>query len=54
MAPSNVIDYIVLHEMCHMKFKNHSKEFWNSVYSVLPDYEIRREWLRNNGIKLDL
>lgn len=54
MAPSNVLDYIIVHEMCHMKCKNHSKEFWNEVMRVLPDYEYRRQWLKNNGIKLDL
>ncbi len=54
MAPSNILDYIVVHEMCHMKYKNHSKEFWQSLYIILPDYEFRREWLRDNGIKLDL
>ena len=54
MAPSNVLDYIIVHEMCHMKYKNHSKEFWNEVIRILPDCEYRRQWLRNNGIKLDL
>ncbi|GEQ23520.1 hypothetical protein CBU02nite_40260 [Clostridium butyricum] len=54
MAPSNILDYIIVHELCHMKYKNHSKEFWDSVCEILPDYEIRREWLKNNGIKLDL
>lgn len=54
MAPSNVLDYIVVHEMCHMKYKNHSKEFWDEVIRILPDYEYRRQWLKNNGIKLDL
>ncbi len=54
MAPSNVLDYIIVHEMCHMNYKNHSKEFWNNVFEILPDYEVRREWLRNNGIKMDL
>ena len=54
MAPSNVFDYMVVHEMCHMKYKDHSKEFWDRVRSVLPDYEIRRKWLKDNGIKLDI
>lgn len=54
MAPSNIIDYIVVHEMCHMNYKSHSKEFWDNVCSVLNDYEYRKEWLKNNGIKLDL
>lgn len=54
MAPSNIIDYIIVHEMCHMYYKDHSKEFWNMVSGILPDYESRRLWLRDNGIKLDL
>lgn len=54
MAPSNIIDYIIVHEMCHMYYKDHSKEFWNMVSSILSDYESRRLWLRDNGIKLDL
>lgn len=54
MAPSYIIDYIVIHEMCHMYHKDHSKEFWNMVSGIMPDYESRRLWLRDNGIKLDL
>lgn len=54
MAPAYIIDYIVVHEMCHMYHKDHSKEFWNMVSNVMPDYEGRREWLRDNGIKLNL
>ena len=54
MAPSNILDYIVVHEMCHMEFKNHSKDFWNRVCSVMPDYDSRRSWLRNNGIRMDI
>ncbi len=54
MAPSDILDYIVVHEMCHMKHKNHSKDYWKSVYSILPDYELRHKWLKENGIKLDL
>lgn len=54
MAPSPVLDYIVVHEMCHMVHRNHSKEFWNLLSSIIPDYKIRKEWLKNNGIKLDL
>ena len=47
MAPSPVLDYIVVHEMCHMVHMNHSKEFWHLLKRVLPDYE-------HNGIKYDL
>ena len=54
MAPSNVLDYIVVHEMCHMEYKDHSKIFWDRLCSVLPDYDVRRKWLKNNGIKLDI
>lgn len=54
MAPIEVIDYIVVHEMCHMDFKDHSSNFWNRVKSILPDYELRHLWLKENGIKLEL
>jgi len=54
MAPAYIIDYIVVHEMCHMYHKDHSKEFWNMVSGIMPNYESRRLWLRDNGIKLDL
>ena len=54
MAPSNVLDYIVVHEMCHMVHKNHSKDFWNLVGEIMPDYISRKTWLKENGIKLDL
>lgn len=54
MAPEYILDYIVVHEMCHFKHKNHSKEFWNSVESVLPDYKLRKEWLKLNGFKMDI
>lgn len=54
MAKSNALDYIVVHEMCHMYYKDHSKEFWELVASVLPDYEVRKEWLRNYGARMDL
>jgi predicted metal-dependent hydrolase len=54
MAPSPVLDYIVVHEMCHMVYMNHSKEFWGLLKRVLPAYEQWKEWLKNNGIKYDL
>ena len=52
MAPVPVVGYIVVHEMCHMLEKNHSKKFWNLVWSVLPDYKERKEWLKNNGVRM--
>ena len=51
MATESVLDYIVVHEMCHMVHKNHSKEYWKLVASILPDYKQREQWLKNNGYK---
>ena len=49
MAPMEVIDYVVLHELCHLKEMNHSKEFWNLVESFMEDYKERRKWLKEHG-----
>lgn len=54
MAPEAVLDYVVVHELCHLPHKNHSPEFWQAVADILPDYALRRSWLRENGINLDL
>lgn len=54
MAPAYVLDYIVVHEMCHMYHKNHSKEFWEILSSKMPDYERRKEWLKNYGVRMAL
>ena len=54
MAPIEIIDYIVVHEMCHMEHRNHSKDFYNAVGKVLPDYKERINWLKDNGIKMNI
>ena len=54
MASLNVIDYLLIHELTHIKEKNHSKRFWNLVESVMPDYRVRRLWLKKNGHRLNL
>lgn len=54
MAKSTALDYIVVHEMCHMYYMNHSQEFWGLVASVMADYEVRKEWLRDYGIRMNL
>lgn len=54
MAPLTMIDYIVVHELCHMHHRDHSEAFWNEVDKVLPDYRDRKEWLRIRGAELDL
>lgn len=54
MAPLTIIDYIVVHELCHLHHRDHSEAFWNEVDKVLPDYRDRKEWLRMRGAELDL
>lgn len=49
MAPEPVLDYLVVHELCHLIHHNHSAEYWGLVQSVIPDYRERRKWLRENG-----
>jgi hypothetical protein len=54
MAPPKIIDYIVVHELCHFYHKNHDDAFWNEVDKILPDYRERKEWLRKHGAGLGL
>lgn len=49
MAPMTIVDYIVVHEIYHLKIKNHSSDFWKQVSLIIPEYERRRSWLRNNS-----
>ena len=54
MAPLDVIDYVVVHELSHLRVKNHSSKFWKVVESISPEYKRHRKWLRENGEKLSL
>lgn len=54
MAPMSIVDYVVVHELCHLRYENHTPEFWRALSSVLPDYEMRRLWLRVNGASLTI
>lgn len=54
MAPASIVDYVAVHELCHLKFQNHSHAFWELVASVLPDYQERREWLKKNAPTLSI
>ena len=54
MAPIEVLDYVVAHELAHMKHMNHSKDFWNYVEVYIPNWKERRNWLKANGNKLKL
>lgn len=49
LAPPEVLDYVVVHELCHRKEMNHSAAFWNEVETVLPDYRKQRRWLKEQG-----
>jgi len=49
MAPLRILDYVVVHEICHLKVRNHSKAFWEEVGRTVPDYKERRAWLRGNA-----
>ena len=51
MTPIRIIDYVIVHELIHIKEKNHSKIFWQKVRAIIPDYKERRKWLRENGHK---
>ena len=52
MAPLDVIDYVVVHEMCHMVHLNHKRSFWRLVGKILPDYEQRQNWLALSSWKM--
>ena len=54
MAPEPVIDYVVAHEVAHLEHKNHSRNFWNKVMTLDPDYKQHRKWLKVNGHLLKL
>lgn len=54
MAPQTIIDYIVVHELCHFHHRDHTDAFWNEVDKVMPDFGERKEWLRKNGAGLDV
>lgn len=49
MAPPSVLDYLVIHELCHMLHPNHSPKYWQEVSRWCPDYALHRRWLRQNG-----
>jgi predicted metal-dependent hydrolase len=49
MAPKEVLEYVVVHELCHIRVKNHSRQFWSLVGEHMPDYQSRRLWLKMQG-----
>ncbi|KJS08976.1 MAG: metal-dependent hydrolase [Gammaproteobacteria bacterium BRH_c0] len=54
MAPPKIIDYIVVHELCHLRYRDHSDAFWNEVDKVMQDWRERKDWLKVHGAQLDL
>jgi predicted metal-dependent hydrolase len=54
MALPTIIDYIVVHELAHLRYLNHTKAFWNQVDKVLPDYRERKQWLKVHGAGMDV
>ena len=52
LAPGEVRDYVVVHELCHRKYMDHSPKFWSEVRRIMPDYERHRRWLKENGAAL--
>jgi predicted metal-dependent hydrolase len=51
-APEEILDYVIVHELCHRLEMNHSPAFWAKVETVLPDYKQRRKWLKVHGREL--
>ena len=47
--PPGLIEYVVAHELCHLKYKDHSADFWQLLRLVMPNYEVRKENLRRDG-----
>ncbi|MCX8174472.1 MAG: M48 family metallopeptidase [Thermoplasmata archaeon] len=54
LTPPEIIDYVIIHELSHLKEKNHSKKFWALVERFIPDYKKRRKWLKENVHRLTL
>jgi len=54
MAPASVIDYLIVHELCHFKYKRHNAEFWNEVDKYYPDYQKQVSWLKVYGATLEV
>ncbi len=54
LAPITIIDYIIVHELVHINIPNHSKEFWETVESIIPNYREKVNWLKINGANLNV
>lgn len=54
MARPEAIDYVVIHELCHRKHMDHSREFWNLVQKYMPDYKNQQQWLEENSVNMNI
>ncbi|NLL76797.1 MAG: M48 family metallopeptidase [Clostridiales bacterium] len=54
LAPPAVLDYVIVHELCHLTHMNHSRDFWECVGTILPDYKKHKKWLKEHGHELTL
>ena len=54
MAPNRIVDYVVVHELCHLIHHDHSPKFWREVERIMPNYAECKEWLKLNGKRLDI
>lgn len=53
-APREILEYVIYHELCHLKHPNHSKSFWTEVEKYVPNYKKHRKWLKENGSRLQV
>jgi predicted metal-dependent hydrolase len=51
-APDDIIDYMILHEICHLRIRGHSHRFWDLVHKYMPNYQEKIDWLKVNGSRL--
>lgn len=54
LSPLDVVDYIVVHELCHLLVPDHSQRFWKKVEKILPDYKQQVQWLKINALEMAL
>ena len=53
-TPAEVVEYVIIHELAHVKHKNHSPLFWAEVAKYAPDYKVRRKWLKNHAALMEI
>ncbi len=54
MAPLTIIDYVIIHELAHLVHHNHSRNFWNQVKMMYPDFKAAKQWLQENSYLLQI